>query len=701
MLPGGPMIPCALALALAGRMNCVCVCVVGGGIGFRATSGEDELAGSEGTRGAGSEGTRGPGAPTPTKSPRTPGRKIVDSMAEYGASAEVFPPPSWGCQSPTSNTAHATRHTPPTGGGGFGGGAQWSPFAASPPFNRASPASAERPPILDRHSLERYLHSAAPLARRLSADGFGASGTPTFGASTFGAVNSPPVGMGGDSGGIGLFGSPLHSPTAACWATRPTSTGWTQQPAGTWSGLSPEAKYQKAMYVPMLGDRLDRAVLHAQRAAALLRELRVSDTLLERWRDNLRLWISAAVLKPLMALARENEAAIKHTAAHPQPAAAVPTQAGFGGGLGGGLFSAVPKPAGALGGFGGGGLFGVPQPAAVSGATVACVPMSPEQWVASNQAHPLVHQLRKLERFWRLPSAASDGSQNAASVKQRVKELAHGHCVACYRWNSGGTSGGARNLNLGGALWDGTLPTDAEVIMHVFRTFFDCVLVPPPPGVDGRPPKAAAAQPAAALGLGGGLFGPRPVAGGLGGGLFGGLGGWGAPAQPATSLSVPAVEERKNENFWVGAEEMVSFSARHFCPPGQPASEQARSSVVVVQQRALPGESVGSTRGQGVHYDLLAMHVPWAVRAGDNNAWDVLVLLAFYCEKTGGTLGRTRLGEELHTAFRSALVPEPAVGLDLEDASRYRSFLSILHPWSEQLEVVQVDSVNAALKTNA
>jgi len=48
------MIPCALALALAGRMNCVCVCVVGGGIGFRATSGEDELAGSEGTRGAGS-----------------------------------------------------------------------------------------------------------------------------------------------------------------------------------------------------------------------------------------------------------------------------------------------------------------------------------------------------------------------------------------------------------------------------------------------------------------------------------------------------------------------------------------------------------------------------------------------------------------------------------------------------------------------
>ncbi|KAG8457872.1 hypothetical protein KFE25_009770 [Diacronema lutheri] len=715
----------------------------------------------------------------PTGPRRAPTPRIAESMAEYAARADAQPM-SWNC-APLSPAP--MRHTPSTAG-------RPSPHSlgAAPYASRSSPALAGADlrctPIVDRHSLERYLHGASPLARGAScaaaADGFGgALGTPgPCGGGRFAHVSGGGSGGGafggtsplGPMGGGGMGASPLgqhhhHSPLlggaccshdgcggASClsprWASPHTPAGaaacaWTGSPLGgaCWSGLSPDAKYHKAMYVPHTGDRLDGALLHAHRASLVLRELRVQPQLLERWRGNVRLWLAAVVLKPLVALARDNDAAIKAEAA--QPSAPVPSaqelaaqRAAAGGGIGGGSGGGGGGLFGGFG-FGGGGLgLGLGSAAAAKPPTAAApppgVPLPPAQWVAANGGHPLVHQRAKLARFWKIPvyagafdGAASEGAR-AAYVKRRTFQLAQGHCLARFCWDGGdgaaaggtpsanaaaGVGAGARSSDVGGgvcgsscggAQWEGGLPTDAEIVMHIFSTFLDAVLVPPPPGVDGRPataePSAPAQQPA--LGGGGGsLFGGgRGFGGGAGGSSLFGCGAWGAPAQPAVA---PAPAPARNEAFWVRADEMTSFSSKHLCPPGQPLAEQARSSIVIVKRRSLPGASGACKQaGGGAHYDLLAQLRPWPVRSGENNVFDCVLLLALFVAKGGGVLGRARLDAELHTAFREAMMPRPAEGIDLDHSHPYRPLLSVLEPWSDELEAVQLPAVHAALEAN-
>jgi hypothetical protein len=50
---------------------------------------------------------------------------------------------------------------------------------------------------------------------------------------------------------------------------------------------------------------------------------------------------------------------------------------------------------------------------------------------------------------------------------KRIQELASGSSLAAYRWNSGGTK------NDTGKPWAEGLPTDAELVMHVFATWID------------------------------------------------------------------------------------------------------------------------------------------------------------------------------------------------------------------------------------
>lgn len=605
------------------------------------------------------------------KPARSPAPRPTDARGDEAVEPPVFAeplPPSWAGASPASaalSTPAALRM------------AGASPAVRSPFTPASLPGAGLSPPIVDQPGLERYLlrSSHLPLRRRGPATGANdAHGTP---GPLHGSPHSPHTGGSGGALGGATPGS-----------------GWGAASPGAWSGLSPDAKYQKAMYVPASGDWQDRAVAHARRVAALLRELSLPEQTLVRWRDNVRLWLSAVVLRPLVALVRDNEAAIREAASRPQPAVAAAGAPALGGGMGSGLFGA-PR-------LGGGGMFGgaAPQPAAAAAASAGGgAPMSPEQWIAANPSHPLVQQLRKLERFWHLgplaggssgagsgagaAGAGAAGSHATRYVRRRIFELARGQCLAGYAWDGGGgPAGGGAALGspappsggrdgAGSSAWDPSLPTDADIVLHVFSAFMDAVLPPPPPGVDGRPAAPAGGGAAGApAGGAGSLFGARPggsslFGGGfgstLGGGLmsaWGSLGGaqLGGGAQPAPQLP-------RNAIFAVPAAEMTSFSARHTSGAGARASDRPQSEIVITRM---------SKAGQPPHFELLVLNTPWPLLPGDANAWDAIALLVLCCEKSGGMLGRVRVDGELHTAFRSAMMPEPARELDLEDSARYR-----------------------------
>ncbi|XP_053683142.1 transmembrane protein 209 [Sabethes cyaneus] len=69
-------------------------------------------------------------------------------------------------------------------------------------------------------------------------------------------------------------------------------------------------------------------------------------------------------------------------------------------------------------------------------------------------------------------------STNQEYLVQRIKDFSKGSCIADYRWNSGSSYKGLS--------WDEHLPTDSAIIFHLFCTYMDSQLRPlPQPG--GRP----------------------------------------------------------------------------------------------------------------------------------------------------------------------------------------------------------------------
>mgnify|MGYP003684115845 CR=1 FL=1 len=160
-----------------------------------------------------------------------------------------------------------------------------------------------------------------------------------------------------------------------------------------------------------------------------------------RWRDNLRIWLAAAVVQPLSALLDANATDVTAAAAKGISVATAPA----------GSTSSL------FGGCGGSSLFATPSmaapPPAASGA-----PVSVSQWLAHTHtdasAKALAHQHTKLHRFLQVTGYGVD---TKPYVRARISELARGHCLGEYKWDRGG----------GG--WHEKLPTDAEIIVHLFK----------------------------------------------------------------------------------------------------------------------------------------------------------------------------------------------------------------------------------------
>jgi len=155
--------------------------------------------------------------------------------------------------------------------------------------------------------------------------------------------------------------------------------------------------------------------------------------------------MAAAVVQPLSALLDANAAAITTAAAK-----------GISPSVGGtGMTAAASNP---FSGFGGSSLFGKPAAAAPAPASAPGTAVSASQWLA--HAHTdaaskaLAHQHVKLHRFLQV---AGYGAETKPYVRARISELARGHCLGEYKWDSGGTG------------WREKLPTDAEVFVHLFK----------------------------------------------------------------------------------------------------------------------------------------------------------------------------------------------------------------------------------------
>ncbi|KAK4884245.1 hypothetical protein RN001_000516 [Aquatica leii] len=56
-------------------------------------------------------------------------------------------------------------------------------------------------------------------------------------------------------------------------------------------------------------------------------------------------------------------------------------------------------------------------------------------------------------------------SSNQEYLVKRIKELGKGGCMSNFKWNSG--------ANFNGKEWNNSLPTDSEIIMHLFATYMD------------------------------------------------------------------------------------------------------------------------------------------------------------------------------------------------------------------------------------
>jgi len=233
---------------------------------------------------------------------------------------------------------------------------------------------------------------------------------------------------------------------------------------------------------------------------------------------------------------------------------------------------------------------------------------------------------------------------------------------------------------------------DAEVLIHIVATYFDLIL---PPVVD-----APSASPAAAA-ASTSMFGTTKGFGAVSANPFGG----GLPG------ALPTKVAEKQGVFWRSDAELTGFSTRHLGKAW--AKQRVKSDVVLLQHHVLgsgtsagdgaaaAGDGQAAGRGTpraGPRYSLMCDGVEWVVALGEHNAWEALVLLFFHRAKRGGFLGGVDLRQELFTSFQSAATSPGAAQMPPVESSLVRhGLLTILHPWSQRLEDLNLTDVAQAL----
>ncbi|KAI9012859.1 cytochrome B561, N terminal-domain-containing protein [Gaertneriomyces semiglobifer] len=209
---------------------------------------------------------------------------------------------------------------------------------------------------------------------------------------------------------------------------------------------------------------------------------------IDEWTENMRTWLARKVLKPLANRIRRCDkefttAGLEHltcaaatmqagmAAANKAAIAAItastsqqPTGA-FGGTTSGGLFGGAATPSG-LFGASTSGMFGQSSATkpAMFGATQAQSPTKPTNLYELSQQsrnEPLVQERMKLENYLSMPNY-----ECRAYIVERIQQLAEGSSLASFKWNGGSSSQG----HAWSQEW---LPTDSQLVMHLFCRFLD------------------------------------------------------------------------------------------------------------------------------------------------------------------------------------------------------------------------------------
>eukprot|EP00966_Prymnesium_polylepis_P218830 5064206-Prymnesium_polylepis.1 len=153
-----------------------------------------------------------------------------------------------------------------------------------------------------------------------------------------------------------------------------------------------------------------------------------------------------------------------------------------------------------------------------------------------------------------------------------------------------------------------------------------------------------------------------------------------------------AAVSTKSGTFWRTPEELCGFSTRHIAHARD--EHRQRSDVVVLQHAAAPEPGSTPKKGAPPRYSLLCDSCEWTVAPGEHNVWDCLVLFVLHRAKRQGFLDGVNLEPELYTAFMTAMMPQAAAGVKEADCPiAYHGLLSILHPWSQELEELNLDDV--------
>ena len=602
----------------------------------------------------------------------------------YGSGGHGSSPPAGYCGSPSCGRYGGWRGSSPLGGGGGGGSGDYVRGGYSSGGYSSGGYSS------GGHGGVGGVSLALPsgggmcvISRREGGAGAHSSAYPSAaGHGSAGGAGSP------------LAQSPFESPVAT------TSVPAVRRRTDTGSGN----KFQRAMYIPEVGDRQEDPKAISRRSADLLRLLKVvshegARSPLVSWRNHLRIWLAAAILQPLAALLEDNGARVK-TAAAKGLAAAATAPGGFGSGaLGGGSnqFSSslfAPRPVAAV-------------PSSLLGASPAApgAPVSITQWLqhahADEASQALAQQHKHLARFL-LPAGSFALDACHAYCRHRILELAQGGCMAQYQWDGGSTNGGdsTTGSTTSAHRWCATLPTDAQILVHVVCCYFDAML--PPLASAAAAPAPAPAAGAFGCGFGGG-FG-RGALGGQGFGTTGGLDlgasssflGAAGPASAAPGApGALGAGSSKTSVFWRPPEELCAFRTLHYSMDTEP---QQRKSDFVLLQRAGHGNGSGNTKQSPPRFSLLCDGVEWVVAQGEHNAFDTLLLLLLHRAKHHGFLGGLDLKEETFGLLMKTLcAPGAAPAPKPQSLTTYHGIMSVLRPWSRELEDLELKEVTKAL----
>ncbi|ORX82897.1 hypothetical protein K493DRAFT_320354 [Basidiobolus meristosporus CBS 931.73] len=78
---------------------------------------------------------------------------------------------------------------------------------------------------------------------------------------------------------------------------------------------------------------------------------------------------------------------------------------------------------------------------------------------------PITQERLKIEKYLTIP-----GFDAREYIVERIETLARGHAMAAYRWETGATHWGANKT------WNTDLPTDAQIVIHLFCAFMDLAM---------------------------------------------------------------------------------------------------------------------------------------------------------------------------------------------------------------------------------